>query len=663
MPDIQQQRPPSRSNTNSRGSKTPPASVKSTESDSSLSWEAFLNTYARGLFPQDKPPRKPSRLPPLPGLPAAVETRNDPSAENTPTPTAANPFFLLAPPPPIHVESLRQRALYKYRWLWKNRNDDDDDDVDHDSHDSHDEDDGNDNNGHDDDDVRPQTFRTLTEMVKKYFDVEHTILSFILEDQAMFKLENMEDYCTSDRSISLCSHSILRPAGMVILDTHKDWRFRYNPNVTNAPHVRFYASANLTTREGYTIGALCIMSSTPRTTPFSPSDDQTLHQFASMLMNELDAWVLRKEVKQRERREEALADFAKSALVGVQPSVGDAYELACRLVAWSLDVEYVCIIEAVEDVPVGGGGEEHRQHHVPTSVERRVVGSNDPALMGRLLDMQDVGTYDLVTATLAGGGEFRYPAEGNAKLVPTFLAGLNILTGTSVPVPTGTSQTAPSNALLAVFTTDGRRLFDASTSHFLNAFAVHLTALLLRVKAESAATAKMAFMSSISHELRTPLHGLLGVSELLGATSLTGSQETFVSTIESCGKSLLGIVNNVLDIAKRSERSHHPPSSSSSSSSTTSPTSTFHPIDLFSVLQEVMDSIAATVPAEVELLLNIHLPPTTRYVKSDANCIRQIFTNLVGNALKFTKRGYVDVTVSPVPDSTPTESHTMLRFT
>ncbi|TPX66604.1 hypothetical protein SpCBS45565_g04371 [Spizellomyces sp. 'palustris'] len=552
-------------------------------SSNTVSWETFLQQYARGIFPATKVPKKPRNAPPF-------ETA-----------------FLPAPSPPPQIEGLRRKALYKYRWLLNEK---------------------------------PEGVDSVLELTKKYFTAEHAILSFVLEDEAMFRLENT-DFCTSDRSISICSHSVLRHGkeGMVVLDTHKDWRFQHNPNVLNPPYVRFYASAHLITSDGFNIGSLCVIDSTFRD-GFSDQEMEELQRFANLVMSQLDVWVYKKEVEERDRREDALAEYAQASLVGQEPNLQDAYQLACSLIARSLDVEYVCILEPEEiEDHLGGCGPL-------TSTDRRVVGSNEPSLLNKVASMHCSGTYDLVTATAMSisGTEFQFPAETPAA-VPSFMHGLEVVSSIAVPLRRGGDS--EHNGILAAFSKDRRRLFGASQMHFLNTFSVNITALLLKVKAEAATRAKLAFLSSISHELRTPLHGLLGVSELLSSTPLNGSQEAFVSTIESCGKSLLGIVNNVLDVAKRTEgrKASH-----------------FEDVDLYSLLQEVMDAVTATVNPNVELLLDISLPPRLQFVRTDPNSVRQILMNLVGNALKFTDNGYVEVKVSLLDSASSNASEVSLRF-
>ncbi|KAJ3023256.1 His Kinase A domain containing protein [Thoreauomyces humboldtii] len=553
-----------------------------------MTWPDFLRQYAQGGFLADKAPKRPNATPPFPG------------------------DYLPAPVPPPEIETLRRRALYKYRWFLKEE--------------------------------EPLQFLTVINLIKEFFKCEHVILTWVLESDVFLKLDEGA-YCTSERSVSLCSHSILRPSevGMIIYDTHKDWRFSRNPNVLGAPFVRFYASANLLISGGFNVGSLCLMDSKPRDS-FSSQDLASLQSFASMLLSELDAWVVAKELEERDRREEALAEYARATLFEPQMSLPDSYQMACTLLARGLGVEFATLLKITEQSP-----QQIQQATlcsgppaVSIPVPDRIIAANIPDMLERKVDMDNEGTSLLVVSTMASmtGLEFRY-IDDYSLPVPNFVSGMKVACGMSTLV-----QTAGSNedetGILSVFSTDPRRLFCASELHFLRTFSVHIAAIAFKAHSEEAAMAKMAFVSSISHELRTPLHGLLGVSDLLALTPLTTTQEAFVSTIESCGKSLLGIINNVLDVAKQTTNTNSRP--------------TTLRVDLFELLQQVMDSVAATVNPKVELLMDVTLQHDWRFVETDPNSVRQILMNLLGNALKFTETGHVELKVgfvgySPEPIS------------
>ncbi|KEJ90496.1 response regulator [Sulfitobacter donghicola] len=155
-----------------------------------------------------------------------------------------------------------------------------------------------------------------------------------------------------------------------------------------------------------------------------------------------------------------------------------------------------------------------------------------------------------------------------------------------------------------------------------------------RELAESASRAKSAFLANMSHEIRTPMNGVVGMAELLSETSLTEEQQLYVQTVKNSGEALLVIINDVLDYSKiEADRlSLHTA-----------------PFDLEAACQEViMLSKPMARDKKIELLLDfdLFLP---NLLEGDAGRIRQVLTNLVGNAVKFTSKGHVVVHVTGTP--------------
>jgi signal transduction histidine kinase/CheY-like chemotaxis protein len=151
-----------------------------------------------------------------------------------------------------------------------------------------------------------------------------------------------------------------------------------------------------------------------------------------------------------------------------------------------------------------------------------------------------------------------------------------------------------------------------------------------RVRAEAANRAKSAFLANMSHELRTPMNGVVAMADLMLEGELVEEQELYLRTIRSSGETLLGIINDVLDFSKlEAEKMTLRPG----------------PFDLELLLHEVLTLVA---PMAREKALDLHvdydlfLP--TRLV-GDGGRIRQVLTNLIGNAVKFTPSGHVLVRV------------------
>lgn len=151
-----------------------------------------------------------------------------------------------------------------------------------------------------------------------------------------------------------------------------------------------------------------------------------------------------------------------------------------------------------------------------------------------------------------------------------------------------------------------------------------------REKAEAANRAKSAFLANMSHEIRTPMNGVVGMSELLGDTPLSEEQRLYVDTIRSSGEALLVIINDVLDYSKiEAERLVlHP-----------------EPFDLERAIHEVILLLQPSARQKgLALFVDYDLFLPTMFL-GDPGRIRQVLTNLIGNAVKFTQTGHVLVRV------------------
>ncbi len=151
-------------------------------------------------------------------------------------------------------------------------------------------------------------------------------------------------------------------------------------------------------------------------------------------------------------------------------------------------------------------------------------------------------------------------------------------------------------------------------------------------QAEAANHAKSTFLANMSHELRTPLNAIIGFSRLMQQnSSVNAQQQEYLKIINSSGKSLLNLVNNVLEMAKIE------------AGETTLNSITF---DFHSLLQNLWSTFQPQAEAK-NLSLQFDLPPDLpQYIVSDKSKLKQVLSNLLSNAIKFTNKGKITLSVN-----------------
>lgn len=166
-----------------------------------------------------------------------------------------------------------------------------------------------------------------------------------------------------------------------------------------------------------------------------------------------------------------------------------------------------------------------------------------------------------------------------------------------------------------------------------------------KLQAEYASKAKSEFLANMSHEIRTPLNGVIGFTDLVLKTVLTETQQQYIAIVNQSANSLLSIINDILDFSKIEAGKIELDISKS---------------DIYEFSSQASDILSFQAQQKgLEMLLNVSsdLP---RFMWADIVRLKQILLNLLGNAVKFTEKGEIELKIKPI--AYPSTERTTIRF-
>ncbi len=433
---------------------------------------------------------------------------------------------------------------------------------------------------------------SLVALASSLLDVPIALISLVDHDRQWFKAKLGLEACETGRQSAFCAHAILEDEPLLVENALSDPRFANNPLVLGPPHIRSYFGFPLVVGPELRLGTLCAIDVRPRTIT-----DQQIAQtkaLAKLVVNQMKMMRAARDTIMLAATNERLYREADRARV---------------------------VLETMsEGVLIKNRAGKVVQANPSAS---RILGISHDNLLGLKLD-------DPSWARLREDGSPYLPEHTPASEV--------LQTGNAI-----------SNSVVGVYDPDGGvkwlhlsasplfEPFDVKPSYVISTFSdvTHLKAqqatLTQLIEAANAAnSAKTQFLANMSHELRTPLNGVIGVASALINTQLDARQTRMVELIRSSGKDLERLLSDILDLTKVEVGELELEQVD---------------VNIGTLVQEVASLMAPTCSDKgLKLVLENDLLPDQNYL-ADPGRLRQVLTNLVSNAIKFTSAGQITISL------------------
>jgi len=458
------------------------------------------------------------------------------------------------------------------------------------------------------------SFDRLTKLAARLFDVPIALISLVDEFRAWFKSCYGFDTPEISRESTICSFAVLCDDLLIVPDTRKDSRFACKPFATSEPGLRFYAGAPLITKEGFTLGTLCLLDQKPRP-GLTSEQSETLRDLAAMVVDELELRLAAQKITQMDT---ALLEITQ----GVSAATGEAFfSSLVKHLTQALGVDYAFIGELT-------GQQRENVKTLAVFDQQNNLDNIEYSLLST--PCQQVIQQQKTCC---------YPRDIQAQFpLNPLLAQLKIHSYVATPLVDSTGLVL---GLLGVM--DRKPLENIQiTESLLTIFATRAVAELERKRAEEERTQLLAreqaarseaeranrvkdeFMAVLSHELRSPLNPILGWAKLLQSRKLDEATVLrAVQVIERNARLQSQLIEDLLDISRimRGKLALNVCS-----------------FNLIAPIEAAIETMRLAADAK-SISIKLVIEPGGATISGDPSRLQQIIWNLLSNAIKFTPSG------------------------